>query len=262
VNKECPYCKVDDFGLWDLFKLTFNYSTPSECRNCGGLVRNSGWSQFLTLLTTVLFFVVGLLFIAPLIPEWVFVLALIALLPLPTMLFAKPVIAEIPPANLPPFIPDPNNDKAIMVSGWEAEELDKALDDFVARGTSGRPQQIAMYEYSENLYRLTFPEDIPVGNFVALINYLNYPIDFGGPERKISVAGNTSLNSEFAGIPESLWEKRAILYVPEDDEDFDLVYLLAGTGDTFAFAFNQKGYWRRMNDPRLPEHVNALTLSG
>src|SRR5437899_2417501 len=110
VNKECPYCGVDLFGLWDLFKLTLDYSTPSECRNCGGLVRNSGWSQFLTLLTTALLIGLDFILLSPFVPEWVVFSSLIALVPLPTMLFAKPVRAEVPQTDLPPFITDPNND--------------------------------------------------------------------------------------------------------------------------------------------------------
>lgn len=259
MNKECPHCGVDDFRLWDLFKLAFHYSTPSVCRNCGGLVGNSGSSRFLILLTTVLLFVFSLVFISPLVPEWVFVLSLIALLPLPTMFLTKPVMAVIPQADLPPFIPDPNNDKAIIVSGWDEDELGKALDDFIGQGTSGRPSRIDIYASLENLYRLTFPEDISVVNFIALINYLNYPIDLGGPERKITVAGNASLNSEFAGVPESLWGESIILYVPEDDEEHDVVYFQAGTKQAFAFSFNQEGGWRHVDDPRLPDQVKALT---
>src|SRR5439155_17408234 len=56
---------------------------------------------------------------------------------LPILLFAKPVRAEVPKGDLPPFIADPNNDKAVTVSGWNEEELGKALDDFTAHDTSG-----------------------------------------------------------------------------------------------------------------------------
>jgi hypothetical protein len=259
VNQECPHCGIDDFRLWDLFKLSLDYSNPSACRNCGGLVRNSGWSEFLTLLTTALFIVLDFVLLSPLVPEWIVISSLIALIPLPTMLFAKPVKAEIPKADLPLFTPDPNNDKTIMVSGWNQEELGKALDDFTGPDRSGSPPKIDIYKRSENLYRLTFPEDISAFDFVALVNYLNYPIDVGSPERKITVAGKTTLNSAFVGIPDSLWGKNAIFYVPEDDEDYDVVHMQTEAGDAFANSLNQEGGWRRVDDPRLSGEVKALT---
>jgi hypothetical protein len=258
VNKECPHCGVDFFRLSDLFKLTLGYSDSFECRNCGGLVRNSGWSQFLTLLTTPLIIGLDFIVLSPFVPEWVVFSSLIALIPLPTMLFAKPVRAEVPKDDLPPFIADPNNDKAINVSGWSEEELGKALDDFTAHDTSGSRPKIDIQKRFENLFRLTFPEDFSVFDFIALVNYLNYPIDLASPEREITVAGTTTLNSAFAGIPESLRGKNAIFYVPEDDEDYDVVYLQTEAG-AFANSFNQEGGWRRVDDPRLSRKVKALT---
>lgn len=259
MNKECPHCGIDDFGLWDVFKLTVDYSTPSECRNCGGLVRNSGWSQFLTLLTTAVLLVLGFALLSPLVPEWIVISVLIALIPLPTMLFAKPVRAEVPKADLPPFAPDPHNDKTIMVSGWNEEELNKALDDFMPQDPASSPPRIAIHQRFENLYRLTFPEDIPPSGFAALVNYLTYPIDLGLAERTITVAGKATLNSAFAGIPESLTGRNAIFYVPENDEDYDVVYLRTEAGDVFANSFNQERGWRRVDNPRLSAEVKALT---
>lgn len=258
MNKECPHCGVDRFGLWDLFKLTLGYSDPVECRNCGGLVCNSGWSQFLTVLTTALLIGLDFVLLSPFVSEWVVFSSLIALIPLPTMLFAKPVKTETPKADLPPFIADPNNDKAITVSGWNEEELSKALDDFNGLDTSDPPPKIDIQKRFEKLFRLTFPEDTSVFDFVALVNYLNYPIDLGSPEREITVAGKTTLNSAFAGIPESFWGKRAILYVPQNDEDYDVVYLQT-EASAFANSFNQEGGWRRVDDPRLSSQVKALT---
>jgi hypothetical protein len=258
VNKECPHCGVDRFSLSDLFMLTLGYSDSFECRNCGGLVRNSGWSQFLTLLTTASLVIFDFVLLSPFVPEWVVFSSLIALIPLPTMLFAKPVSAEVPNADPPPFIANPDNDKVITVSGWNEEELGKALDDFTGQDTSGPLPKIDIEKRFENLYRLTFPEDISAFDFVALVNYLNYPIDLCSPERKITVAGKTTLNSAFAGIPESLRGKNAILYVPENDEDYDVVHMQTEAG-AFAHSFNHEGGWRRVDDPRLSDEVKALT---
>jgi hypothetical protein len=250
VTKECPHCGVDRFGLWDLFKLTVNYPDAFECRNCGGLVRNSGKSQFLTLLLTALLVVFDFVLLSPFVPAWIVFSSLIALLPVPMMLLAKPVRAEIAQANLPPFIPDPNNDKAITVSGWDEDELYRALQDFTSKDRSGSPPRIEMTKHLEDRYRLTFPEDITVVDFAALINYLNYPIDLGSPERIIKVAGQTSLSPDFPGVPQSLWGETAILYVPADDDDYDVVYLQTETGPVFAFSFNQEGVWRQVDNPR------------
>jgi hypothetical protein len=250
VTKECPHCGVDRFGLWDLFKLTVNYPDAFACRNCGGLVRNSGKGQFLTLLLTALLVVFDFVLLSPFVPAWIVFSSLIALIPLPMMLLAKPVRAEIPQANLPPFIPDPNNDKTITVTGWDEDELYKALQDFTGKDRSGSPPRIEMTKHLEDRYRLTFPEDLPVVDFAALINYLNYPIDLGSPERTITVAGKTSLSSEFAGVPQALWGETAILYVPADDDDYDVVHLQTETGLVFAFSFNQQGGWHQVDDPR------------
>lgn len=258
MNKECPHCGVDDFRLWDLFRLTLKYADSSECRNCGGLVRNSGWGQFLTLLATAVLVVFDLVLLSPFVPDWVVFPLLITLIPLPLMVFAKPVMAVIPTANHPPFIADPNNDKAIIVSGWGGIELGRALDDF--RGATGSPLWIEIEKRCETRHRLTFPEDIPAADFTALINYLNYPIDLGSPEREITVAGTTTLHSAFTGIPASCWGQSAILYIPEPDEDHDVVYLRAAAGAVFANSLNAESGWRHVDDPRLPSEVSALTL--
>jgi hypothetical protein len=79
---------------------------------------------------------------------------------------------------------------------------------------------------------------------------LKYPIDLGSPERTITVAGKTSLSSEFAGVPQALWGETAMLYVPANDDDYDVVHLQAETGLVFSFSFNQEGVWRQLDEPR------------
>jgi|GEM_PF-1105031 len=258
-TKECPHCGVDDFGLWDLFKLTIGDSGSIECRNCGGLVLLSGWNKFLTLLTTALLPVLGLVLLSPWVPEWIIIVLIIAWLPLPTMLFAKPAAAEIPKADLPPFTADPHNDKAITVSGWTEDELRKALDDFIEDSLSASPPKIDMHKRLENLYLLTFPEDIRPSEFIAMVNYLNYPIDLSPAGRTITVAGNATLNSDFGGIPQSLIGKKAVLYVPDNDEDYDVVYLCAETGTILETSFNRET-WRQVTEPRMGSEVKRLSL--
>ena len=259
MNKECPHCGVDDFRLWDLFNLTLNYSTPSECRNCGGLVRISGSSRFLTLLTTALLAVLGFVLLSPFVPEWLVISLLIALIPLPTMLFAKPVKAEDPQTDPSPFTPDLENDKAILIQGWNEDELRKILDDFVEEDLSAFAAfRIEIQKRLENSFALTFPEDIHPDEFVCLINYLAYPFDFDLAGRSIVVAGKTTLNSDFDGLPKSFEGKKALLYLPENDDDYQVVYLQIEPGVTLAKSFNE-GTWRKVKDARLSSAVMSLT---
>ena len=259
MNKECPHCGVDDFRLWDLFNLTLNYSTPSECRNCGGLVRISGSSRFLTLLTTALLAVLGFVLLSPFVPEWLVISLLIALIPLPTMLFAKPVKAEDPQTDPSPFTPDLENDKAILIQGWNEDELRKILDDFVEEDLSAFAAfRIEIQKRLENSFALTFPEDIHPDEFVCLIKYLAYPFDFDLAGRSIVVAGKTTLNSDFDGLPKSFEGKKALLYLPENDDDYQVVYLQIEPGVTLAKSFNE-GTWRKVKDARLSSAVMSLT---
>jgi hypothetical protein len=86
---------------------------------------------------------------------------------------------------------------------------------------------------------------------------LNYPINFDSAGRTLAVAGRTTLNADFAGIPESLHGKKAIIYVPENDDDDTVVYMHTETGDNFAGAFNEM-VWQSVDEPRLPAAIPGL----
>lgn len=256
--KECPHCHEDSFGIRELFSL--DYFSANECKACGKLVRNDGFRQFLTLPTILLALFLGFVIFSltpsPLEPFGL--LLVISLVALPIVLLAKPVKVDDPEAEPTPFVPDLENNKVIMVSGWNEEELRKILDDFVEEDASAAHEcRIDINKRYQNFHGLTFPEDIHPSEFACLVNYLNYPINLGLDERSIIVAGTTTLNADFQGIPPSLEGEKAILYVPENDEDYDVVYMQSETGDTFAKSMSEPA-WRHVNDPRLSSEVKML----
>ena len=258
MNKECPHCHANSFGWRELVTLSF---TSEECKNCHNLVRNSGWRQLLAplgIISTILAAIPLLKFIPSdrevfLIPVAVIVWAMVL------VLIAKPVRAEIPQTDLSPFTPDADNDKAILIQGWNENELRKILDDFVEEDLPGFAAfQIEIEQRLENSFALTFPEDIHPAEFVSLINYLAYPVNFDPAGRSIIVAGKTTLNSDFDGLPKSLEGKKALLYLPEDDEDYDVVFLQTESGVTLAKFFNE-GVWRKVKDARRSSAVVSVT---
>ena len=255
--KECPHCHEESFGVRELFQL--DYFSPDQCKACGKLVRNDGFRQFLTipaiLVTLFLGFVVFALLPNSLQPfDLLLVIVLVAL---PVVLLAKPVKTDYPKVELAPFLPDPKNDKVIMVRGWNEDELRKILDDFIEEDLSGAPRyKIDIEKRYENSYRLIFPQDIHPAVFTSLVNYLAYPIDFGLKERSVSVVGKTTLNFAF-GVSESLVGEKAIIYIPEKDEDYDAVYMQTEAGASFANSLDEM-IWRPVNNARLSSEVKML----
>jgi len=257
MPKNCPHCNEETFGWREL--ITLDSFTVEECKNCHQFVRNSGWRQLLAPLA-ILAMILAALSLLQFIPSdmAVFLIPLaVVVLPLVLVLIAKPVKAENPD-DLTAFSPDPNNDKAILIEGWSEDELRRILDDFVEQDLKAFAAfRIQIEERLENSFVLIFPEDIHPAEFVSLINYLAYPIHFDAAGRAIVVAGKTTLNADFDGLPKSLAGKKAILYIPDNDEDHDVVYLQTESSMTLAKSFNEVA-WRMVKDPRLPNTIQSL----
>ena len=255
--KECPHCHEDSFGWRELILL--DYFSSSECRACQKPVRNDGVRQFLLIPTILVVIFLGVVLFS-LAPDGLQPLSLVligVLIGLSIVLLAKPPHVESPSAGVPAFTPDPHNDKVIVVSGWEETELKSIVDDFRGQDDIAPPTEIEIHSRHENQFLLTFPADIAPWEFAALVNYLNYPIDFDLAGRSLAVAGGTTLNSDFHGIPESLVGKKAVIYVPENDDDYTVVFMQVETGDAFAQSMSEM-VWRGVGAPRLPAAVSML----
>ena len=257
ITKECPHCHEDSFDWRE--RIVLDYFSPHECKACGKLVRNDGFRQFLIVPTILVTLFVGIVIFAslPSSLEPFGLLLVLVLAALPVIILAKPIKLD-PKSDLAPFAPDLDNDKVIVVKGWNEDELQRILDDFIEADTSGvASYKIEVEKRDEDLYSLTFSQDIHAAVFGFLVNYLAYPTNFALAGRSISVAGKTMLSPDFQGIPESLAENKAIIYVPENDQDYDVIYLLVETGAAFANAFSE-GVWREVKDTRLSSEVKML----
>jgi hypothetical protein len=258
MHKNCPHCHEETFGWRELIAL--NFFSSEECKNCHKFVRNSGWRQLIAPLAVVTIILAALLLSQFLPSEKAVFLIPVAmiLISLVLVLIAKPVKEEVPQMDLSPFTPDPGNDKAILVQGWNEDELHRILDDFVEQNLSTFAAfRIEIQNRFENSFALTFPEDIHPSEFVCLINFIAYPFDFDLAGRSIVVAGKTTLNSDFDGLPKSFAGKKALLYLPENDDDYQVVYLRVESEGTLAKSLS-KGDWLKTKDARLSTAVVSL----
>jgi hypothetical protein len=154
------------------------------------------------------------------------------------------------------FAPDAENDKVVLVQGWSEAEIGKIVSDFTEtyKNAGFSPFTIEPHKEFEHLYRLTFPEDIHPQLFNFLVNYLAYPFDFELTNRSIIIGGKSTLTFGFEEIDPQLVGKKAIFYVPENDQERTVVYVQTESGVTLANSFTDLK-WRKVNDARLSKEV-------
>lgn len=261
LTKECPHCHEESFNTRELLGL--DYFSATQCKECGAPVRNDGFRQFMILPAILVVFFAGLIVFSLLpgsLEPFGFLFIIVSVF-LTYTLLAKPVTLSYPKIDAPPFTPDSDNDKVIIVKGWQEPELRRIVDNFIAGASSGFSASIEIEQLEGEVLRMTFPEDINVGDFACLVNHINYPTNLELTGRTIIVAGTTTLPSDFHGIPEPLAGVEAIVYVPENDRDVDVVYLQTETGLILANSFSE-GVWHKVDETRLSDEVKSLVREG
>src|SRR5688500_14801262 len=151
------------------------------------------------------------------------------------------------------------NDKMIVVKGWSEIEIQKFIRDFTEtyKNDGYDPYTIEIDKRDDDLFQLTFPKDIHPGHFTFLVNYIAYPFDLDLDDGTVFVGGKTTLSAEFDGVDSSLIGQKAILYIPPDDQDQDVVYMQTEFGINLAISFSELK-WKRVTDARLSSEVRTL----
>ena len=156
-----------------------------------------------------------------------------------------------------PFVGDPNNDKRVTVRGWQPETLSTILRDFAKMYDLPPTFAMTVAGTVAGTTALSFPNDLPSDTFLFLVNYLHYPIDQDLSAVSVAAVGSVTLTSAF-GVPEpSLVGKRALVYVPDRDEDHDVVYVEVVADSAYAVSFTNLR-WQRTESPRPPPWLYEL----
>jgi hypothetical protein len=176
------------------------------------------------------------------------------------VLFWSGVFRLIRPSRVesarPVFVGDPKNDKRIAVRGWRPDELRAILADFAA--IYELPQSFVETSPSavERTTLLSFPRDVSDDVFFMLVNYLMYPKDHD-PRDSLAVVGKVTLTAAFSLPDPSLVGRKAFVYVPDADEDYDLVYVDVAGATVYVVPFTN-WQWRRAESPRHPPWLHEL----
>lgn len=148
------------------------------------------------------------------------------------------------------FVADPNNQTTLGVCGWTRTGLQKFIGDFLPMyGIADSGVQIETKD--EHSFEIRFPSDIQPKLLLFLVNYLQYPKGFDLTHRAIGVVAHVVLTRAFGASDPKLIGKRAAIYVPANDNDYDVVYVKIESGETYRVPFSDMD-WASTDDPRVP----------
>jgi hypothetical protein len=161
-------------------------------------------------------------------------------------------------APKPPTRTASMDDKVLIATGWTVQELEAILRAFreMYEERLG-PAFSAEIVSSDGVLRVTFPAGIEPMEFAFLVNYVHYPKGFDLRARHILAAGRVTLTERFNLPDRALVGQKAMVYVPRNDREYDLVYVRTDADATFEDSF-ASSRWKPVRDPRLPDGIDRL----
>jgi hypothetical protein len=152
----------------------------------------------------------------------------------------EPHSDETRPSNV--YLPEKEvqNDKLVMVNNITNSEIDKILTGFCnLYNKESFTAVLRLYKLNERQFAITFPYDIEFQFFCFFVNYVCYPMGFN---KSFEVTGWTTTKSGQTGITEKSANKEVMLFIPNDDTEYDNVYLTTddNIGYKLGFAVGHK----------------------
>lgn len=132
------------------------------------------------------------------------------------------------------------NDKLVVIEDASATEVDQILTKFCRLYNDKNIQaQPRIYQLDERNFAITFPFDIDFEIYCYFINHAHYPIGF---DKSFTVMGWATPRSGQSWTAEGMANKKLMLFIAEDDTEFDNVFLTTNDniGYKLGFAMGKK----------------------
>jgi hypothetical protein len=148
------------------------------------------------------------------------------------------------------------NDKRVVVRGWNMPELRKILENF-----KSKYEDRLVVDFSIDVrqdpceFHLTFPSGIPTRELACLVVCLHDP-GLASDERSIEAAGFITVSSKDAPPDAALIGRDAVIYLPTDEQEVDVAHVRVNDL-TFQYSLSA-GRWRSVTDPGLPAGLQFL----
>lgn len=149
------------------------------------------------------------------------------------------------------------NDKVILIEGADFNDIKKALEQFC--NTYNRKKTVAivhLIKMKDDVSSIIFPYNISFDIFCYFVNYLYYPEDIFY-EAKIT-AWCTTLDTD-SWMTEKIAGKKVMLFIPENDNEYDNVYLTTedNIGYKLGFAY---GGWSELAEPEKNYNTPMVSM--
>jgi len=130
------------------------------------------------------------------------------------------------------------NDKLVIIKDVSYADLRSVLTGFCNMYNQDEYQaQPQVTKLSEKEFAITFPYDINFEIYCYFINFIKYPIDV---KWDVDVIGWATPKKDDMWMTEKSINKKAMLFVPMDDTEYDNVYMTTvdNIGYKLSFAMN------------------------
>lgn len=128
-----------------------------------------------------------------------------------------------------------SNDKLILIKNVNQEDVLKAIIKFCQLYNQESYKALPVfYKINSTEFAICFPYDIDFDTFCYFINYLKYPYDIN---YQADIKAWLTLIPNHARIKSKMADKKAIIYIPIDDNEYDNVYLTTSDNVSFKIGF-------------------------
>ena len=127
------------------------------------------------------------------------------------------------------------NDKIVIIEDVSENDINKILQEFCNSYNKETYQAIPrLTKLSDKKFAVTFPYDINFEIFCFFINYVNYPMGF---DRHFKTIGWTTTKSTDIWITEKSVNKNVMLFVSDNDTEYDNVFLTTSDNIGYKLGF-------------------------
>jgi len=127
------------------------------------------------------------------------------------------------------------NDKIVIIKGARVLEVKQAVQQFCNLYNSQELSTVVnITELANGDIVVTFPYDIDFGRFCFFVNFMHYP---KVPFQKTDIRGwATTKANDMWIMPENVG-KKVMLYIPDDNTEYDSLYLATENNISYKIAF-------------------------